>query len=679
MSATWPIDEHEPYTAQLRSVRVASGRCGFTLFEIAISLVLVSFGVISILILFPMGIKAQENARFRIYAAAKALEIVESYNASHNANPAFEAEAPNAWDVHVTGRNLAPDLEARDSSYRFGMFPLPLTIAQRLDSDGDEIQTILSQGGYLYYSQPLATTGLSESGFTGANTQPPNDAQRLVMGIVGYAQNNALYAFPWKAWPYYAAYPSPPAFGNHQQSGWLPISAFKLPVSLPNMEHPSYLWEDTTDPDIRMVWSNIWPVPAFPTGAIPATYGGYYWHWLAQPYVPPTVQAPAPSPSPTVNPPNQPMASLQTATNYLACALWYATRKGLPLAFINGTAGMADVQGLFAQPPANLAQQVCALRFLAHAATTVSGYSSNPNGEPINPLAMTAGGISPAMRLTSAMITDYHEMCLAVGMRFAASYPYDWGAPRPLQRAIMTDNPLIEFDLLQPGNLLSGQTYAGGYQAQAWRPIAAQPIRNLGVSFTYPAWNLGAQGGNTLVSENPLDAGYVSFPQNPLWGDGEHDFTLTQHFAPAERCRQIVFWTVDWQSYEDCETAPSAPVDAGKYLLGAPVEGGNLNWAMTNPPFMDWQQFGYFNPEKVMVFTSSCLDLPTGSHVATEGTHDQANQGLGNAAIFNGLYGADRNANGLLDRGPVPTSVRLRAVQVGRFNYYDLRVPATIR
>ena len=47
--------------------------------------------------------------------------------------------------------------------------------------------------------------------------------------------------------------------------------------------------------------------------------------------------------------------------------------------------------------------------------------------------------------------------------------------------------------------------------------------------------------------------------------------------------------------------------------------------------------------------------------------------------IFNGRNGADRNGNGRYDRGNIPSSVRLRAVTVARFNYYDLRVPAVIR
>jgi hypothetical protein len=47
--------------------------------------------------------------------------------------------------------------------------------------------------------------------------------------------------------------------------------------------------------------------------------------------------------------------------------------------------------------------------------------------------------------------------------------------------------------------------------------------------------------------------------------------------------------------------------------------------------------------------------------------------------IFCGNFGADRNGNGKLDRGTVPRAVRLRAVSVARFNYYDMRVPCQIK
>ncbi len=674
----------------------AGGRAGFTLFEVGISLVLVAFGVVSVIILFPVGIKAQEAARYKVYAAGMAMQYVESYNTSHNANPAFELEGPNAWDVHVTGRNMAPDLEARCSSYRFGMYPLPTNIAQRLDSDNDEIQSVLSNGGYLYYPQPLANTGLTDTGFMAATAgqgtgQAANDAQKVVMAVEGYAQNNALYAMPQKAWPYYAAYPSAPIVSPYG-GAWLAPGQWS-----PNWPSGQfYLWEDvgTGDPDMRYIWSNQWPIPSpvAPAGSqIPPTLGGLYYHQVLGAY--------------NGGPPNAPTACLQTATGYFACALWYAHRKGLDAAaggrFFNGIASLADVPTLLSgnpTPPASVAMQVNALRFLANAAVAVSGYweATNPASEPIPTIPFTIGGNSPSgFNLTPAMITNYHEMCLAVGARFSASFPYDWGAPRMLQRAIMMDNPLIEFDLLQPGNLINGSVYGLGTAASAWRPIAAQPVRNLGLSATYPGWNNGPGGLNTLVTENPLDDSILSnVPKsksftagNPLWGDGQNDFSLNAPFAPADRCRQLVFWTVDWQSYEDSETAPSAPVDAGKYMIGAPYQGQTYSgFQLQNPGFMAWQQFGYMNPEKGISWPSDQTNTPTKTPITVLGLGNAGNQGLdaavqglGNAAKFNGVYGADRNFNGLLDRGPLSKAVRLRAVLLARFNYYDLRVPAPIR
>ncbi len=64
----------------------------------------------------------------------------------------------------------------------------------------------------------------------------------------------------------------------------------------------------------------------------------------------------------------------------------------------------------------------------------------------------------------------------------------------------------------------------------------------------------------------------------PAVGPASH-FNLTAPFAPQERCRQLVFWAVDWQSYEDYETQPSASIDASRYPLVAPhAIKGEDNW-----------------------------------------------------------------------------------------------------
>ncbi len=108
---------------------------------------------------------------------------------------------------------------------------------------------------------------------------------------------------------------------------------------------------------------------------------------------------------------------------------------------------------------------------------------------------------------------------------------------------------------------------------------------------------------------------------------------------------------------------------------------------------MDWQQFDYRNPEKVIAFTRDVSALPTGADVSAIVNGSQANNNSapgppGNSdhgtstaqlSCFCGVYGADRNNNKVLDRGPVPKSVRLRAIPIGRFNYYDGRVLAPMR
>jgi hypothetical protein len=143
-------------------------------------------------------------------------------------------------------------------------------------------------------------------------------------------------------------------------------------------------------------------------------------------------------------------------------------------------------------------------------------------------------------------------------------------------------------------------------------------------------------------------------------------------------------------------------VDAGRYAKYAPHDGFNFQalcgHTANGVRWMDHHQFGYRNPEKMIIFNGDMSGVATGTatpsgkaagaraiNPGVQGIDDfgayTADQGLGTNEIsrFMGRWGADRNANQKLDRGQVPKSVRLRAVTVARFNYYDMRVPATIR
>jgi hypothetical protein len=73
--------------------------------------------------------------------------------------------------------------------------------------------------------------------------------------------------------------------------------------------------------------------------------------------------------------------------------------------------------------------------------------------------------------------------------------------------------------------------------------------------------------------------------------------------------------------------------------------------------------------------------VTTGWEILNNPWNSAPDQGSGTTqeSVFSGLYGADRNYNQVLDRGPVPRSVRLRAQLVARFNFYDPRVQAILR
>jgi hypothetical protein len=61
---------HNPTAPEPRASGVARER-GFTLFEVSISTVLVTFGVVSVMMLLPSGLKAQQQARYQIHAACR--------------------------------------------------------------------------------------------------------------------------------------------------------------------------------------------------------------------------------------------------------------------------------------------------------------------------------------------------------------------------------------------------------------------------------------------------------------------------------------------------------------------------------------------------------------------------------------------------------------------------------
>ena len=68
---------------------------GFTLFEVAISLSIVAFGVVSVLMMLPAGIKAQQLSRYQILASVRAMEMVDIFSSATDASIMLDREGPH--------------------------------------------------------------------------------------------------------------------------------------------------------------------------------------------------------------------------------------------------------------------------------------------------------------------------------------------------------------------------------------------------------------------------------------------------------------------------------------------------------------------------------------------------------------------------------------------------------
>ena len=193
-------------------------RIAFTLAEVLFALLVLSIGILSILALFPVGIRAQDQVRYQMYASIKAMELSDAL-AQHTKNfsdRVHEMTGPLSGSNIVAG-GVYGSLARFDAENVWaaggqnGVYPVPVEIARRLDSPGNEIQRVLDQGSYLFYHDPRPVRGFSmteANNPSSAKTAP--ELQRLVFAVVGAPQQNALPQHPCLQGPVYLIYPFAP-------------------------------------------------------------------------------------------------------------------------------------------------------------------------------------------------------------------------------------------------------------------------------------------------------------------------------------------------------------------------------------------------------------------------------------------------------------------------------------
>ena len=552
-------------------------RRGFTLFEVGISLVILSVGVLSVLMLMPIGIKAQQLSRFQIIASAKAIEIM-----SVNANQwrKWDEQRMEGQSLGLCSINqiaMSPLVEQKACNWRHGSLPVPPEIARRLDSDNDEIQKILNDGGYLFYSSPRPIASTGEDTPLLEDREIPNESQRLVYAFVGNAQQPALANHPCKAWPYYDWYPTPPR------------TRTAMGTSSPNSRH-----EDS--------WKlNNWPsLPSFDAVA----------------------------------------TAWKTASTTMAKSDIVAYRdkaKELVVAL----SMPVDGNGIPNLPPGTAFDTVDAYKVLA------AGYVAQAM------VWLTGTTYGPTSAETT-MAQKAHESALTWLRRHVTTNPYDWGIDRALNFQNGWDHPLLQYAMFSGAT--AGAPLAALFTVPtngdvSWRILSSQPVINAGTSSSYGVTSVMSGPPSPAVAPRPF-GNKVEIQDS--WAPTFDTYNLTKPFVPAERCRQLVFWAVDWKSYADAETAPSAPQDASRIPYDSDGAGAYNGGAHK-----------FHNPERFFTFGDS--------------SRTTLAESISDKKIYLGLYGADRNGNKRLDIGPIPPSVRLRAINVARFNFYNPRVWTGLR
>jgi hypothetical protein len=211
-------------------------RGAFTLFEVMISLLVLTTAILATVALLPVGLKAQQLARSQMFAASAAMTLINNFHTPVDKFQGISRLAPH-YDgqvgVDATSTSQAPytgwagvmeQEEIQASPYQpnleqqqgwlTGVLPVPTVIAQRLDSDHDEIGHLIAQGGVLLYPDPNFMMGLNQGASQDKTLQiaPTSELQKLVFAVTSLPQQNALTSNPSISQPWYELYPFGPSF-----------------------------------------------------------------------------------------------------------------------------------------------------------------------------------------------------------------------------------------------------------------------------------------------------------------------------------------------------------------------------------------------------------------------------------------------------------------------------------
>ncbi|MDA3961664.1 MAG: hypothetical protein PF961_12800 [Planctomycetota bacterium] len=727
-------------------------RHGFSLFEVAVAMLVMSVAIISIVMILLSATRNQQRKRYELFAATMAVDLLDRFCNIPTASYAARMEGRELVDMSLDRRAHVPDLETAILTANAGIAPLPTAIARRFDDSDGAIARVLDGGGQIYYFNSRTEGGRYNDADQRENRE--NAAARVVFAVDGFAQQNALNHHPLMAWPYYHQVPSPPILQSIQQQSaandmfmtgaWPALwdgqvfratspaveVAYKLYAEamvyrknydikfsglvanggrfVRNFEVPDPASRDDRIDDQSGRDKDTWESYDRPMGVIPEQW----WNGSGTP----VKQSTWPDPI---------LAIRQWDCALDLCNAVFATTHGTASDIAGDVAGALAVPDLVTAADA---PKLVALGYLAFQAvnhqrfspTLLDDFDADTAADKYR-IHKDHDALGSHLTYTpaSATIGDYyvdadsaraiHELALKWHLQWQVQRPYDLRVSRPLNRPLMSDSPLLQYDVLGTakvdqgsglGYFPTGLPNGAGSGLQRWRSwpvIGAYRFQIGGAGAGHDHYVLPQRNMNGTVVDywhNQFDYGNYDLPAPSSWQGDPTRFNLLDSFAAAERCRQLLFFSVDWQSYEDFESQPSDPFDSSRAPL-LPRRGASawheFDWVMgitpmvnskadTNSQMSHLAQARVQNPEWEVAFNDATRtdrsprywvtqDLPWTLNPATVDRHWREL----------GRFGADRNGNDRFDQGQVPASKRMRAELVGRYLFYDRRLPGSLR
>jgi hypothetical protein len=625
----------------------------------------------------------------------------------------------------LTGTGMA--FERVISGWGSGCSNVPANIASRFDSDDDEIAAHLRSGGKLHFLQSglgRATAGSSnaQAGFIEVGeTRLPRETSKLVFAIVGSDQANSLYFHPILSWPYVSNYPSPPLAYNRDlwiRSAWPGQAEFEdlWNYCTGTWSNSAPYWNLVGEPSLGELFDkrNRFHADAI---ALSQFGGGTAADMREQVEVlndkAQALLAAVLPPSLLDAGPAGLEAAIDTALpSYPAHRRrWPASLDAHPLpdpaGYANGWCSLTGDAAITAYPRP---WQVLAINYAAWAALLRT--STLMDG----PSPSFSGGAEAASAEHHLFFQEIHRRCLQWACRGATAAPTDWGAPRPRNRMLAWDNPLLEWDLFPlnlrtpPANSLETSTasiltfYGATRESKFPRTAAGNPAATGrdSVFFMGTAADLDRQfkvigpvPPYTTTGQPPWQANAVSVADRQLWSP-------TNLGMPQGVISAFGAFGCNAISMKNLPAARTYVRDGDAGGPGTLTDSwGNMARSTLCAPFqpaertrhlvfwyVDWQAYEDWESGSGSNRDASEASLNSRGHIVYSGDSSRINLSATNPTYWDptnpacpGYRGPrDVDLDGITgESGPVPARVRMRARTIARYPIYDPRLLTTLR